>query len=307
LISIGTEAVQNAYNEDDIEGVIAYTARVNELLDELDARDETGDVDAIADEVERIADSGEASGWSVGIPHVDRWGGGIRPGECYVIGGPTGVGKTWCLGQMANALIDGGRSVSFVTLEMGKREIYIRLIAGRIGLIAFRLSGRGRQWDQHEYNAYKDARAALTSGTLRLYADQRSVSQIARVVQATEPDVVLIDYAQLLDWPKGAVSPYDAATKNMNELQKLAKRHGCAIILATQVSRSYLQKSSGPIQGGQDSGRIDQIADLWLMINRGDDSGRLILTCAKNRHGPTGEEAAYQLDPRTGKMVPAGG
>lgn len=303
LVAFGTETAQHAFSEDDLAGVLAYTARVAELIDEMDARDETGEVAPIADEVERIAESGQAQGWPTGIPHVDSWTGGIRPGEVVVVGGPSGAGKTWLLAQIATALAPAHR-VAFVTLEMGKDEIYIRLLASMIGLKAYRMAGRGRTWEAGEYDEYRAAKAKLTGGNLRIYADQRSTQQVARMVRATVPNVVLVDYVQLLDWPGGATSEYDALTRSMNDLQRLAKRSRCAMVLATQQSRAVQMNRNTSVQGGMGSGRIDQVADLWLLIQAGEGDGELTLTCRKNRHGPTGDSATYHLDGKTGRMVP---
>ena len=314
LVEFGSDTAKSAYTESDIEGVLAYTARVAEMLDELDARSETGEMAPIFAELERRADSGEVIGWNTGIPHIDRWSCGLRAGECWAIGGPTGTGKTWLLGQIANAMLDAGKRVAFVTLEMDHFEMTVRLVCGRIGLKGGRLSGRGRTWSADEYVEYEREKAVLSSPLMRTYSDQRSVSQIAAMVRATEPDVLFVDYVQLLDWPAGMTSSYHATTKNMNDLQRLAKRSRCALVFATQMSRAYLgAKRNVSVQGGQDAGRVDQVADLWLMIDRDSSyededpraNGAKVLTCTKNRHGFDNESAKYRLDGRTGKLVPA--
>ena len=304
LIAFGAETTRNAYSEEDVAGVLAYTARLAELIDEMDAQDETGDVGAIAAEVERRADSGEARGWPSGVAAIDAWRGGLHPGEVYVVGAPTGVGKTWLLGQIANAALDDGRRVAFVSLEMDVHEIYVRLAAGRIGFKAFRLSGTARTWAREEHDEYAAAREVLTGARLRLYNGQRSMAQISAMVRATEPAVVLIDYVQLIEWSAGVVSEYEALTKTMNEVASLAQRCECVVVVATQMARAY-QGKPGAIMGGAGAGRIDHAAHLWIRLDREDEPGHLRLTCAKNRHGPTGGEMRCKLDAKSGRIVPA--
>lgn len=306
LISFGTETVGNAYSEADLSGVLAYTTRMAEMMDDLDARTETGEIGGIAADLEASADGHGGKGWATSIPALDGWCQGLRPGEVYVVGGPSGVGKTWLLSQIANATADQDLRVAFFTLEMTRPEIYVRLLAGRIGFIAYRLMGRGRTWSPDERARYKAARAKLEEGQVRIYTDQRSAAQIASTVRQWRPAVVLVDYMQLLDWPPRAKSEYDALTENANALQRLAKRAGCAMVISTQQSRESIKAGTGSaVQGGMGSGRIDQIADLWVLIQGGRVDGTIELTCRKNRHGTTGGSAAYRLDPAQGRMVPA--
>lgn len=302
VIDIARETTTAAYKDGSGASLLNYATKLAEMVDAADARDETGEIGPIADEVEYRAENGDVDGWMVGLKAYDDWSGGIHPGEVHVVGGGSGTGKTWLLGQLANAGIDAGRQVAFVTLEMGRDEIYTRLIAGRIGMIAFRLMGRARTWTAEEVERYREARTALEAGA-RIYADQRSVEQIEALTRRTQPDLVLVDYVQLLDWPKETHSIYEAVTVNADRLQRLAKRAHCTVVLATQMSRASLRDTSGVIQGGSESGRIDHVADLWTYIAAGEEKGQVKLTCRKNRHGMTGGECVCRLDPVKGRFV----
>jgi replicative DNA helicase len=283
----------------DAAGVLAYTARLAEMLDAADAREETGEIGPIADEVEALAE-GDVIGWQTGIGSYDAWAGGMRGGEVHIVGGASGVGKTWLLAQIANAGADADKRVAFVSLEMSAREIYARLIAGRIGLIAYRLLGRGRTWSAEEHAAYREARAVWEAHG-RIYTALRSVEQIEAMVRRTTPDVLCVDYLQLVDWPKDSGTEYAALTQVANRLQRLAKRSGAVLVLATQMARASIRGGDDGVQGGMGSGRIDQIADLWTLIRRSEDG--VELACRKNRHGVTGGVARVELDARRGRFV----
>jgi len=303
LIQAGTEAVQDAMQDEDIDGALVYHMRLAEMLDALDAQDETGEVAPVMDEIERLAEEGEAPGIPVGLTAFDSWAGGLRIGGTHIFGGPTGSGKTWWLAYIAAQLV-AERKVAFFTLEMSPRELIgERILPCMVGMKAFRFQTPGRTWLEDEWREYQDARAVLTSGNLRLYSRSRSFGEIAAHIRATEPDVALVDYVQLMSWPDGARDEYPALTWNMDHLQALGQRTGCAMVLATQMSRKYLSGRHTGIMGGRGSGRVDEAANLWVKVESGEDNGEYKLTCAKNRHGPTGGEVRYALDAATGRMV----
>jgi len=303
LMQLGHEAQLGATDKD-LDGALAYTLRAAEMLDAEAARDETGELDEVADAVEHAADSGDAVGIPTQIPHYDEWAGGLRSGEVHVVAGNTGIGKTWLLCQIANAAVDAGERVAFFSLEMPVRSLWVRMLAGRIGMVAFRLMGRGKTWSKAEHAAYEQARDKLRGSGLRLFAEQRSVADIAAVVRQYQPAVFLVDYAQLLDAPPDTRSQYEAITANANALQRLAIKAHSTCILASQQSREAVKMGPhGAVLGGLGSGRIDQVADFWLLLTA-EENGDVKLTNRKCRHGPTGANARYRLSKDLGRLVP---
>ena len=64
-----------------------------------------------------------------GFPDLDRISGGMRPGELFVIGALTGVGKTTLSLNIAANCSDKGFGVGIVSMEMNGQELLGRLIA----------------------------------------------------------------------------------------------------------------------------------------------------------------------------------
>lgn len=306
LVAFGSDTVREATTTTDVRGLIAYSARYTELLDTMRARDETGTLDVVADEVERDADSGASRGVPTGIADYDAWSGGLRRGEVHVIGGGPGVGKSWCASQIANAVADAGHRVAVFSLEMSAHAMYVRLVAGRIGLIAYRLMGSGRTWAPDEHAAYLRAREELRESGLRLFVRQRSLADISAVVRSYKPAVFLVDYVQLLDSPPGTTPGFEALTENANGLQRLAQVADCTAVVLTQLSREALRGGgTNAYMGGMGSGRIDQVADFGLLVRQGERDGTVELVNRKSRHGVTGGSAVYRLDAARGRLVRA--
>ena len=308
LIAFGGDMARNAYSEPDTEGQIAYVQAYAEMLDDLRAREEDGDMATIADEVEKAADGGMAGGWKSGLRAYDEWSGGLRPGEVHVIGGASGVGKSWVLCEFANAMADKGLRSCFFSLEMSKAQLYARLVSCRIGTkTAWRLLGRGKTWSASERDDYRLAREVLEP-SVRQFQRQRSLAEIATAVRQHQPHVFFVDYIQLMDAPPNTRGSYEAATANATGLQRLAMKADACCVLATQMSREAIRAgTNSAIQGGAESGRIDQIADVWVQVSGVDagEAGGIKLTPRKIRNEGMGTPQTYRLDTDNGGLVEA--
>jgi len=293
LIAWGADTSRLAYQEPDVDGVLAYTLRVAEQMDDVRADEETGDLRDVIAEAEAAVDT---SGLSTGLECWDEWR-QLHPGDIHVIGGGSGVGKTWLCTQAAKAVALAGKAVALFTLEMSPRDVWWRLMANAIGPCAFKAS-RGRALEEHEMQRYNAAKASWHDAPLKVYHSQRSVARIAGIVRQTQPAVAVIDYFQLLE---ASGKPYEARAENARALQALAKRTGCAIIVATQMSRGVLREKGTLIQGAADTPALDQAADLWIYASPVESDRQAIqLQARKNRHGVTGGKARIWLQPTGG-------
>jgi len=306
LVELGYTA-QEAAAEDDLPGVVAYTLAAAEILDKQTADEESGDLTDVGREVEERAERGDAKGIQTGIYAYDDWTGGLRRGTVHVVTGNTGAGKTMFLGQVMQELIDQGVPCVFFSLEMSRREFWIRMLYQRIGMLANRLKGTGPKWTADELARYQSERDALyrafDAGTVRVFCGQHSAAQVAKAVRQHRPRVFMVDYLQLMDRPRGAVSEYDAVTENATAMQQLAMRTDCTAMLASQLSLvSVREGASSAVISGAGSGRIGQVANFFLHIAT-EDGGRMRLYNRKNRDGPSGDDALYELD-RNGRLMP---
>lgn len=305
LMELGTDVTYEAANGADPEGITSYIRGVAEQLDELTAAEEDGGWSEVIADLESGSDRWQ--GMPTGVEPYDRWTyGGLRRGEILVIAGPSGKGKTWLMTQMANGLADDGRRVAIYTLEMSKAEIFIRLMAGRMGNRAFALRGQGAQWSADEYAVYQSARDRLERSGLVGHVEQRSMQQIAASVRQHRPEVFCIDYLQLLDLPKGSSSVTEGTDLNCKAIMDLCARTGAAAIVLSQMSRSAINAAGqGGVLGGLNASAIDNMAHAWVYIDQQRDSDKLVeLELRKARHVPTGGKATLRMDAESGKLVP---
>jgi replicative DNA helicase len=243
-------------------------------------------------------------GLRTGFRDVDQMLTGLQPGSLTIIAARPGMGKTSFALDIARQVAGGQqKNVAFFSLEMSKQEIMDRIVAGELGVEAWRLKkgqlseedfGRlGRLFDDlREHPIYLDDDADSTLANLRSKA-RRQQLQVGL-------DLLIIDYLQLIE-----VTDRVAAGENRTQqvshisrsLKNLARELQCPIIALSQLSRSVETRSPPiPILSDlRESGSIEQDADTVLMLYREDaynedavNPGTTDIFIRKNRSGPTG-------------------
>lgn len=243
-------------------------------------------------------------GVRTGFAELDQLLTGLQPGSLTIIAARPGLGKT-------SLALDIGRSVAatqrknvaLFSLEMSKQELMDRIIAGELGIDAWRLKKgelsaadferMGRLFDGlKEHPIYLDDDPDTTLANLRSKARRQQMEHGL--------DLLLIDYLQLIEvTDRGVVG--ENRTQQVSHisrsLKNLARELQCPVIALSQLSRSVEQRNPPiPILSDlRESGSIEQDADAVLMLYReeayNEDAGNAGTTdvyVRKNRSGPTG-------------------
>jgi DNA repair protein RadA/Sms len=183
-------------------------------------------------------------------------GGGIVPGSLVLIGGEPGIGKSTLMLQIALSL--KGLRVLYVSGEESEQQIKMR---------AERL-------------------APATSDCLVL--TETSVANIFRQVEATQPNVLIIDSIQtlqssLIESGAGSVSQVRECT---TELMKFAKESGTPVFLIGHITKD------GSLAGPK---VLEHMVDTVLTFEGDRHNTYRLLRTAKNRFGSTAELGIYEM------------
>jgi replicative DNA helicase len=229
--------------------------------------------------------------------------GGFRPGALYIIGARPGVGKTIVGLQIAWELSKTG-PVSFHSLEMGKHELYNRIVASQAEVYLGSIEkGNLKEW---EWERILKVRTDIQSHKLAIHDKSgQNLMQIraqANSVKGTgELKAVVVDYLGLIQDTEKGRKRYEMITDISIGLKNLARDLGVPVIALAQLNRGPEQrKDSEPDMADlRDSGGIEQDADVVMLLHRiktDEDlhewqKSQMIIKVAKNRHGVTGEVA----------------
>jgi replicative DNA helicase len=216
---------------------------------------------------------------------------GLRPGWLTYLAGEPKMGKTAAALEITDYVLSAGKSVLFLSLEMSAFEIAVRL-AQRNGFRSDVLYGHGSPKDS-DFDALLKLIGQEKWKRLRIESVD-NVAQIGSVIRRVSPDLVILDYLQLLDIGKDQRT--EGTTKNSNALKRLARRHAVPIIALSQLSRAAREDHGKKprLSRLRDSGALEQDADAVIFVWRKraeDGEAKLPEGCfivAAARHGTEG-------------------
>lgn len=231
---------------------------------------------------------------STGIADLDRLlGGGLRPGQLVVIGARPGVGKSVLITDLARAATTRGARVLLHSLEMPREEVWARHAAATCRVPLDRLMSATPTDDDW----LRVGRGLAGTADDRLHVDDRpavTVGDVAATGRTVGPDLLCVDYLQLLRVAKPSGSRQEDVAGLSRGLKLLARDLRCPVVVAAQLNRGQTNRADTRprMSDLRESGAIEADADVVLLLDRDDDddthgtTGRLDV--AKNRSGARG-------------------
>jgi len=206
-----------------------------------------------------LAEGSEDHRIRTGFRGVDRvLGGGLVPGSVVLLAGAPGIGKSTLLLQLASSLTAAGHPCLLASGEEARGQVTAR--ARRLGL---KVDGLG-------------------------YVPGRDLSQVVATILAERPVVAIVDSVQTIRNPESDALPGGVAQVRAcaDALVSLAKEHGTTVLLVGHVTKE------GDLAGPR---TLEHTVDAVLTFEGDHRSGLRVLAGGKNRFGPEGEVAWYEM------------
>jgi len=239
------------------------------------------------------------------LPGLDElMSGGLSVGELGIVLAPTGGGKSMALVRFAIEALKAGYKVVYYTLELSENVVGQRFDAsfGRIAQDDVRYFPDYIEEKLHEVcppEADFVIKWFPTKGV-----DINGIASHLHHLQTAEefePDIVLVDYADLLKPIVGYTDKRHELTAIFEGLRNMAGEFEVPIWTATQTNRDAMNKETVGLHTiGESIGKA-QIADFVLGIARPDTKkgiGRATMSILKSRLGRDGidREAIFNTD-----------
>ncbi len=259
--------------------------------------------------VERAA-RGESDAILTGIRELDWLTGGLHPGELTIMGARPGVGKSSLSLDMALHAATDGHRVLVDTLEMTARQYGQRIIARGSGVMLSSIR-HGRIDTDQQWVALGDAANHHAQLPVHFTLDVRTVEELRALVEATSPELVVVDYLQLMETKRSTDNETVRLGRISRGLKELAMECNVPVLALAQVTRTEGRAMVMPIlKELRGSGNMEQDADnviflhqpeaasdpyihredaeLFRQISNGGTKRYMVINSAKQRQGELG-------------------
>jgi replicative DNA helicase len=233
--------------------------------------------------------------------------------QLLVIGARPGVGKTQFALKIAKENALRGKKVMFFSLEMSAKQLIERLLSMGAKIPAEHIQRRNlTEEDKEKIRNF----VSLVKDSLVIVEGSRSLSEIVLLSKAEKPDMVIVDYLQIV---KGRANQkeYERITETTQGLKRLAVDEKLFVVALAQVNRESEKGADKhpTLANLKGSGQIEQDADTVIFLHSPELSykqkgkevpedlkNKMELIVAKNRHKGFLGILPFRKNPVTGEL-----
>jgi archaellum biogenesis ATPase FlaH len=182
------------------------------------------------------------TGWDI----LDKkLGGGLAVQGLHIFAGGSGSGKSLFLQNLALTWALDGKNVVYITLELSEDFAAVRLDSMLTGLgtkavrtnisdAALKIVMTGKKQKAGDLRIKKFPEGGTNCNTIRAFLKEYEIKE------GFKPDVILIDYLDLLHPNNAKINPSDAFVKDKyvsEEMRSIAFDWNCPVVTASQLNR----------------------------------------------------------------------
>ncbi|MBG0764962.1 MAG: replicative DNA helicase, partial [Tissierellales bacterium] len=237
---------------------------------------------------------------------IDKMIHGLEGGNLYMIAARPGMGKT----ALALNMIDKIKAKTlFFCLEMSESDLIHRIMSFKQNIDTEKM--RTGQLQDYEWTDILKAGEDISNKKINIDINSSTLLKIISKIKRFKPEIVFIDYLQLINGGKHESKNYEMAYIS-RELKKISLEMNIPIVALAQLNRGpEARKDKRPLLSDiRDSGSLEQDFSVIMFLyrdyyyypssekaitnNKGQVMGeRIEIEIAKNRHGRTGKIELY--------------
>ena len=306
LVEAGTRIVQMGYAGEGevVELVNNAQAEIYSVTGSVESEDYVPLTDAVTAAIDEIEAAKHTDGKFTGVPtgfaDLDDLTNGFHPGQMIIVAARPALGKsTLALDFARAAAIGNDQPTIFFSLEMGRSEIAMRLLAAEASVPL--QSMRKGTVDSRDWTTIASTRGRINDAPLYIDDSPNMTlveirAKCRRLKQRVGLKMVVIDYLQLMTSGKRVESRQQEVSEFSRALKLLAKELQVPVIALSQLNRGPEQRADKlpALSDLRESGSIEQDADMVILLHResayerdNPRAGEADLIVAKHRNGPT--------------------
>ncbi len=228
-----------------------------------------------------------------GLSKVDKVTGGLRKGTVFMIGARPSTGKTALALNIAEHSLKNNKKVVIFSLEMSAEMIFERIAAAVLSISYDKFLNKSFSV-QELLDIEELINKLKKSGNLYVIDDINAVELITEKVAQIKPDLVIVDFIQIVTTLNRQESQRVKIDYISAEFKRIAKRTKASVIILSQLKRN--DKNEPPTMSDlKESGGLEQDGDYIALLHRPyvadkrhGDSATAFLNIDKNKFGTTG-------------------
>lgn len=256
-------------------------------------------IQSFIEQVESYIDNvktGSLPGYTTGFDKIDRFAGRLEPGQVWIIGGSSGVGKSYFVLNMINNFLEAhpGLKTHIYSTELSDFEYLNRHTRMRAEMYKHTFQQNPAAYEElykkalYDYGIWQ----AKTNYSLKVFGGISEFNEILTGVRTSKPDVLVIDYLQEISY-KDLKHASDVMPVIASQLKSLALSMNMIVIAISQVSNKSQDKNykntAAPFDYGKEFNRAAQTSILLERRNHNGILSRVLeANIIKARDGETG-------------------
>lgn len=226
----------------------------------------------------------------IGFPNLDEDIGGVEGGDVMAIAARPAVGKSAFINQIIVNLCKKGKSVEYYNLEMTKGQVYDRFICHLSGIPLKRIR-HGTFFKDGEEERFRKANRVFSKFKLNIVSGKTKLSDIEYSCRHNKPDVVVIDYLQLIKADTVYKSRREEVGVISKAIKNIAMTQNIPVIVISQLNRTNNETKEPNMSDLRESGDIEQDVSVLVMIwNKDERRTEKGVKVEKCRNGEPGKE-----------------
>ena len=232
VVESAQKLIEGTESGEDINTLLDKFERATEVSEASQENNSLGDI--MADIFNELESGSVIDKVKTGIPIIDKCTNGIAPSELVTIGAKSGVGKSALAVRIAINMFKAGKKVLIVSREMSKKQVAERILLSHSGVTK-------EQYENRNFNDEQWVRIVETmeafSGDGIIIDDKIStIQEIKQAVRRAKPDVLIVDYVQLLTPSNPRDSRERQVAEISRELKKMTSDFDMVVIQLTQLA-----------------------------------------------------------------------
>lgn len=216
---------------------------------------------------------------------------GFAPGNLVILLGYSGRGKTWLSGYFAKQAFLQGKKPMVISMEMTAEAMRDRIYATMADGTFYVSDFQTGSVDTDDFRSWGKKNLADRQGFTIVSSEGLSditVNTIQAKIDQHQPDMVVIDYIQLMSDAHGARNETEKVRNISRDLKRLALRNNIPVLAISAVTSADLSAPDSPpmLEQVSWSRSIQFDADLAVAIHKYDDTNIVECVSRKNRSGP---------------------